>query len=100
MIDIDMEYEKELYDKLQSLKPLSKAGVIEILYRLAKEDTLISILYRKYNMHPESVHNAVKLLVELDWVHIKKEGRKKILQLTVKGIQTVKLLDAIIGIVE
>ena len=98
MIDIDMEYEKELYNKLQSLKPLSKAGVIEILYRLAKEDTLISILYRKYNMHPESVHNAVKLLEELDWIQIKKEGRKKILVLSDKGRKIVTNLDSILNI--
>ena len=95
-----MEYEKELHRKLELLNPLTKAGVIEILYRLAKEDTLVSIFYRKYNMHPETVHNAVNVLVDNKWIQIKKEGRKKILQLTEKGNQIIKKLDVIIGIVE
>ncbi len=100
MIDIDMEFEKELHQKLELLSPLKKAGIIEMLYRLAKEDTLVSIFYRKYNMHPESVHNAVNLLVESDWIQIKKEGRKKILQLTEKGNHIVKKLDTIIEIMK
>ena len=92
MIDIDMEFEKELHEILSKLEPLTKAGVIEMLFRLRKEETKIGDFSRKYRMHSQTAKEASEILLENEFIIIRKEGRKKILTITKKGIEITNLL--------
>jgi len=95
MIDIDMEFERELHEILSALEPITKAGVIEMLFRLQKEETKIGDFSRKYRMHSQTAKEASELLLERGIIKIRKDGRKKILILTNKGNDLVKKLSEI-----
>lgn len=97
MIDIDMEFERKLYEKLSVLKPIIKKGSIEILYRLNKEGKIkIGDFSRKYRMHSDTTKQASEVLHEIGLIIFEKEGRKKNLVLTEKGISIIRKLDEII----
>jgi len=95
MIDIDVEFERKLYKKLRVLKPLTKAGVFEMLLRLNKESTKIGDFARKYRMHTDTLYQAVKILQQFDLITVEKVSRMKILSITDLGKQVVKYLNEI-----
>ncbi|MCE7743528.1 MAG: hypothetical protein GPJ52_00170 [Candidatus Heimdallarchaeota archaeon] len=95
MIDIDMEFERELHNILIKLEPLTKAGVIEMLFRLQKEETKIGDFSRKYRMHSQTAKEASIVLLDKGLISIRKEGRKKILSLTEKGLKLINTLEKI-----
>ena len=88
-----MEFEKELHEILTKLEPLTKAGVIEMLFRLRKEEMKIGDFSRKYRMHSQTAKEASEILLEKGLINIRKEGRKKILSLTEKGKKVIDQLD-------
>lgn len=90
-----MEFEKELHEILSKLEPLTKAGVIEMLFRLRKEETKIGDFSRKYRMHSQTAKEASEILFERGIISIRKEGRKKILSLSEKGPKLVSALEKI-----
>ena len=92
MIDIDMDFERELHEILTVLDPLNKAGVIEMLFRLRKEETKIGDFSRKYRMHSQTAKDASDILLERGMITIRKEGRKKILKLSEKGNLLVEIM--------
>ncbi|MHA1304861.1 MAG: hypothetical protein ACTSPI_14280 [Candidatus Heimdallarchaeaceae archaeon] len=93
MIDIDVAFEKELFEKLQALTQLTKSGVIEMLYRIQKQPTMISDFSRKYRMHAKTAQNASEILIDLKLIEMTVEGRKKILSITEKGEQVISRLE-------
>ncbi|MCE7744261.1 MAG: hypothetical protein GPJ52_03890 [Candidatus Heimdallarchaeota archaeon] len=93
MIDIDMEFEKELHEILRVLEPITKAGVIEMLFRLRKEETKIGDFSRKYRMHSQTAKEASEILLKRGIITMRKEGRRKILRLTEKGEKIINQLD-------
>lgn len=96
MIDIDMEFERELHEILSTLEPLTKAGVIEMLFRLRKEEIKIGDFSRKYRMHSQTAKEASEILLLREIISIRKEGRKKILLLTVRGLKLVNMLENLV----
>jgi len=97
MIDIDMEFERKLYEKLSVLRPIIKKGSIEILYRLNKEKKIkIGDFSRKYQMHSDTVKQASEALREMGLIIFEREGRKKNLILTEKGKTLIGKLDEFI----
>lgn len=80
-----MEFEKKLFEILKTLEPITKAGVIEMIFRLEKEDIKIGDFSRKYRMHSKTAKEASEILIDREIITLTKDGRKKILSLTVKG---------------
>lgn len=90
-----MEFERELHEILTALELITKAGVIEMLFRLRKEETKIGDFLRKYRMHSQTAKEASEILLERVIITIRKEGRKKILSITDKGLKLVHSLEKI-----
>ena len=95
MIDIDMDFEKELHEILTVLDPLTKAGVIEMLFRLQKEEIKIGDFSRKYRMHSQTAKEASEILLDYGLINIRKDGRKKILSISTKGRSIAEKMIAI-----
>ena len=91
----DLDLEKRVQQKLQSLDIFTRAGVIQIIVRLTDQKILKSYFYRMYAMHPETVQNALKILIESGLVSEELDGRKKLIGLTDKGKIIAKLLENI-----
>ena len=71
-----MDFESELYDKLESLKVITRAGLIEMLLRLAREcKTKIRDFLCKYQMHTDTVKQTSELLNERESIAFQKDGR-------------------------
>ncbi len=93
MIDIDMDFEKKLFEKLSILRPIVKTGSIEMLYRLNKEGKIkIGDFSRKYRMHSDTAKQASEALHEIGLIIFEREGRKKFLVLTEKGKSIIRKL--------
>jgi len=99
MIDIDVEFERQLYEKLQVLDPLAKAKVFEMLLRLNKEPIKIGDFSQKYRMNSDTAKQASEILLQFELISMEEIGRKKILSLTDTGKELVKYLDHIQSLV-
>ena len=90
-----MDFEKELHEILTVLDPLTKAGVIEMLFRLQKEEIKIGDFSRKYRMHSQTAKEASEILLDYGLINIRKDGRKKILSISTKGRSIAEKMIAI-----